>query len=152
MSTRAQVVIQDGHSKQWFYRHSDGYPEGAMPSLEKFLSWVKDGRIRDNTEQACGWLVIIGHQEYLEVDELMGRKNIPPYEPGPVDPAHMRLDSGMTKWKVGSYEPCEPHMHGDIEYLYTIDLPTRTIKVEEVRGFGNRQSVVPYTPSLETDE
>ncbi len=116
MSTRCQVIIKDQYSEVWFYRHSDGYPDGVMPSLEKFLGWVKEGRIRDNAEQSSGWLVILGHQEYAE------------YGTG----AEPTLGGGGMGWKVGAYEPCAPVKHGDIEYLYTVDLHTKRITVKEV--------------------
>lgn len=111
MSTRCQVIVKDRYDKKgiWFYRHSDGYPEGTMPALEKFLGWVKDGRIRDNSEQAAGWLVIIGHTEYEQTSE-----------------PSMKHVTGM-EWKVGAFEPCEPKRHGDIEYLYTVNLTEKTI-------------------------
>ena len=106
MSTRANIIIKDRHSKLWFYRHSDGYPEGTMPTLEKFLQYVKDGKIRNNVGQAAGWLIIIGHDEY-----------------GSQTPDE--------NWEVGAYEPTTGQ-HGDIEYLYTIDLQALTIEVLEV--------------------
>jgi hypothetical protein len=111
MSTRCQVILKDGDSELWFYRHSDGYPDGTMPTLTKFLDLVKAGRIRDNLEQAAGWLVIIGHQEYLEIYQ----KGSPAFEPALED------NTGMG-WKVGAYEPCQPEKHCDIAYLYTVDL------------------------------
>jgi len=124
MSTRAQIIITDGQDELWFYRHSDGYPEGTMPTLEKFLSWVKEGRIRDNVEQAAGWLILIGAKEYsheykLDVNGKLGRvdkENL--FEPGS-DP--------MMGWKCGAYEPCCPVVHGDIEYLYTVDLKKKAV-------------------------
>jgi hypothetical protein len=117
MSTRCQVIIKDKYDKKgvWFYRHSDGYPEGTMPALEKFLGWVKQGRIRDNSEQAAGWLVIIGHNEYKVPDE-------PPNGPA---------RTGM-EWKVGAFEPCEPTKHGDIDYLYTVDLTAKKITYKAI--------------------
>ena len=97
MSTRCQVIVKDKYDELWFYRHCDGYPDGVKETLEKFLLLVKEGKIRNNPMQAAGWLIIIGHNEYNVSD----------------DP---------TDWKVGAYEPCTPETHGDIEYLYTIDL------------------------------
>jgi len=111
MSTRAQIIIKDSDSELWFYRHSDGYPEGTMPTLNKFLEWVKSGRIRDNVEQSAGWLIIIGANEY-------GNKN---YEPG---------NDRFMGWKVGAYEPSIPEKHDDIEYLYTIDLVKKEITTD----------------------
>jgi hypothetical protein len=100
MSTRANIIITDGEDKLYFYRHSDGYPEGTMPTLEKFLAMVKNGQIRDNTCQSAGWLIMIGYDEYKE------------YQPD---------------WKVGAYEPTTG-IHGDIEYLYVVDLVKKNIR------------------------
>lgn len=107
MSTRANIIIKDGEDKLFFYRHSDGYPEGTLPTLEKFLAWVKAGKIRDNVSQASGWLIIIGAMEY--------ETRIPECEKCTPD-----------DWKVGAYEPTTG-IHGDVEYIYTIDLEKRTI-------------------------
>lgn len=118
MSTRCQVIVKDEYCEQWFYRHCDGYPEGTMPTLRKFLKWVKSGKIRNNVEQACGWLVILGHHEFLAdgVGELLEVDGIP------------------TNWEVGSYEPCPPEEHGDIEFLYTIDLKKEKISCKDINS------------------
>lgn len=113
MSTRCQVVIKDGWSEVWFYRHSDGYPEGVAETLNKFLEWVKGDRIRDNAEQASGWLVILGHQEY-------GVGNEPGHE------------TNLREWKVGAYEPCPPGRHRDTEYLYIVDLAKKEIRYIDI--------------------
>jgi len=129
MSTRANVIIKDRYGQVWFYRHSDGYPEGTMPTLEKFLDLVKSGKIRDNVSQASGWLIIMGAEEYkaaqikdksyeglTEQEEKEWRNKIPT-EP--------------KDWKVGAYEPTTGQ-HGDIEFLYTIDLDKKTISQESI--------------------
>ena len=132
MSTRANIIIKErfGH-ELWFYRHSDGYPEGTLPTLKKFLRWVKEGRIRDNAEQAAGWLIIIGAEEYKDRhlnqnypygDNYIDYQGFIPSEPGPKE---------MFTWKVGAYEPAVGE-HGDIEYLYTVDLDTKQITYKEV--------------------
>lgn len=109
MSTRAQIIIKDSFGDElWFYRHSDGYPEGTLPSLKVFLNYVKDGLIRSNAAQASGWLVIIGHNEY-------------------------EVPDSPNDWKVGAYEPCCPVLHGDIQYLYTVDLEKKTITWKETK-------------------
>lgn len=118
MSTRAQVIVKDAYGDEvWFYRHSDGYPDGVKESLTKFLDYVKSGAIRDNTDQAAGWLVIIGHKEYLDnkyhFDEPQSGNN-------------------CYGWKVGAYEPCAPKQHCDIEYLYTIDLQDKKITYKDI--------------------
>lgn len=108
MSTRANVKITDSFGDElWFYKHSDGYPESTMPTLEKFLAKVKSGKIRDNAMQASGWLVVMGNEEHKEIDPQ------------------------LMSWKVGAYEPTTG-IHGDIEYLYHIDLEKKTITVHNV--------------------
>jgi hypothetical protein len=69
-------------------------------------------------KQAAGWLVIIGHQEYLDGGE-------PTLAPHGTD--------GMG-CKVGAYEPCCPVQHGDIAYLYTVDLEKKTITHKKIRN------------------
>ena len=116
MSTRANIVIKDRHDTLWFYRHSDGYPEGAMPLLQKFMDAVKDGTIRDNVTQASGWLILLGAEEYKVRADF----------------THENYKGIREKnWKVGSIEPTTGR-HGDIEYLYTLDLEAKTITVEAV--------------------
>jgi len=112
MSTRANIVITDGTDKLWFYRHSDGYPTGTMPTLNKFLDLVKTKKIRNDVTQASGWLILIGAEEYKtkKVDDL---------------------EEGDCDWKVGAYEPTTGE-HGDIQYLYTIHLTNKTITVKEI--------------------
>jgi len=132
MSTRANVIIKDSRSKLYFYRHSDGYPEGTLPTLNRFLDLVKEGKIRDNVSQAAGWLIIIGANEYkgYQIDYKEQTKNgeekIINKKFGDLIPAEP-----LTGWKVGAYEPTTG-IHGDIEYLYTVDLEKETIKVENV--------------------
>lgn len=109
MSTRCQVVIQDEYDSIMFYRHSDGYPEGVKETLSQFLSMVKGGKLRGNVEQSSGWLVVIGFDEYHFTS----------------------LFESDYGWKVGAYEPSSA-IHGDIQYFYVIDLPTKKIRVYKI--------------------
>lgn len=102
MSTNAVIIIEDKlGNTQYFYRHSDGYPPFCGESLKTFLRWLIDKRIRDNTSQAAGWLIMLGNSEY-EVG------------PTPVD------------WKVGAYEPGSRDITGN--YYYVIDLAKKEIR------------------------
>jgi len=128
VSTRANIVISDDQDELWFYRHSDGYPEGAQPMLDEFVKHVNAGHIRDNVEQASGWLIIMGHHEY--------------------DTRHAPEEFGDGRdWKCGAIEPCTGQ-HGDIEYLYRIDLSQKpvTIKVSNRTGPWDSPTFEPYTP------
>ncbi len=123
MSTRCNIIIKDACSKLYFYRHSDGYPEGAMPVLEKFLALVKAGKIRDNVGQAAGWLIILGASEY----DVHGYSSSDVNKAG--DPRNSLLNEVAADpkgWKVGSIEPTDG-LHSDIEHLYIIDLDKREI-------------------------
>ena len=122
MSTRANIVLTDGNDTLWFYRHSDGYPEGAMPLLKRFMDHVKSGAIRDNACQAAGWLILFGHQEYRPT----AQGNPAEYQSPQFEPV-----GGMFGWKCGAIEPTSGP-HGDIEYLYTLNLSKRTIKTTKV--------------------
>jgi hypothetical protein len=133
MSTRANVVIKDNYDTLWFYRHSDGYPEGTMPTLKILLNWLKSGKIRNNAQQCAGWLIIIGAIEYgtipkyeQEKERNFGRQY------GDIDTIQSPSD-----WEVGAYEPTTQE-HGDIDYLYTIDLDKKCIEVSEVNREYNK--------------
>jgi len=124
MSTRANIVIKDRYSKLFFYRHSDGYPEGTIPTLKVFHDWLCKGKIRDNAGQSAGWLVLIGAMEYNTLPSFEIEKDKwSSY--GKVETIQAPED-----WKCGSYEPTTG-IHGDIEYLYVIDLTEKSIKCYE---------------------
>jgi hypothetical protein len=117
MSTRANIIVRDEADELIFYRHSDGYPDGTLPSLNQFLDLVKQGQVRDNTGQASGWLILLGADEYgVSVREGQMAPN--------------NLGAGM-QWKVGAYEPTTD-LHGDIEFLYVVDLETKRIRHRKV--------------------
>ena len=123
MSTRSQVIIQDGpKDRVFFYRHSDGYPSGAGLSLvqflKRFIGPVTDPKVlRRDATQASGHLVLHGREEYVDL-----------------------IKSDSYAWKVGAYEPCTNKLFGDIEWLYIIDFETNTFKVYQTGfDFGKRQ-------------
>ena len=111
MSTRANVVIKDGFGELIFYRHSDGYPECTGEDLKKFvLDYSPNGHLRPDAMQSSGWLIIRGY----------------------LDKNYQNRDGGYA-WKVGAYEPT-PHLHGDAEYVYVIDLDERSLEAFEPIG------------------
>jgi len=114
MSTRANIIIRDGHDELIFYRHCDGYPDGILSTLNQFLDLVKKGTIRDNTGQAAGWLILIGN---TELKTQLAEVGCEPY-----------------CWQCGTYEPTT-EIHSDIAYLYVADLSTKTIHIDGQDGF-----------------
>jgi hypothetical protein len=117
MSTRANIVIQDSRSKLYFYRHSDGYPECTMESLKEFVDMYKT-QLRGNISQSAGWLILKGAVEYGFKGDLK-------------DPSGDNNKYEWNTWKVGAYEPTTD-IHGDIEYLYIINLEDKTLKCYKV--------------------
>lgn len=126
MSTRANIIVKDKYDTLWFYR-SDGYPEGAMPILEKFMKAVKNSTIRDNAQQSAGWLILLGADEY-------GVKADFTRKPFSGD------EERRTSWKVGAIEPTT-RQHGDIEYLYTLDLEAKTITIKGIHGDEDNKTI-----------
>lgn len=150
MSTRCNIVVKETYNyknekgkeitqcnKLFFYRHSDGYPEGTMPILTIFMRWLKEGKIRADVQQSTGWLILLGAMEYNTIPKFEIEK--PRFEGGKsygdIDTIQEPLD-----WKCGSIEPTTC-IHGDIEYLYVIDLNKKEINcfkdwTEEGEGKG----------------
>lgn len=124
MSTRCNVVVNDSYGDLWFYRHSDGYPSVTGESLKKFLRWLIDGKIRNNVEQASGWLILMGAAEYGNKHEFVSGKWIDVPKASLTEPP---ADDKHSGWKCGAYEPSKGE-HGDIEYLYVIDLVAKEIR------------------------
>lgn len=125
MSTCANIIIKDFDYRPReliFYRHSDGYPDCTLPTLDVFMQYVADGKIRDNVGQAAGWLILIGADEYFG---RMRHQNL-------AVPDEHRNHNG---WKCGAYEPTT-YIHRDIAFCYILNLTKRTIHVYEV-GIGN---------------
>lgn len=123
MSTRAGVILKDGDDELYFYRHSDGYPDGANPTLNKFLDYLKTGKIRNNISQAAGWLVLIGNDEYVN-EGYCGSCQLFDSDKQPED--------NYSNWKASSYEPCpKSHINDSLEWVYVIDVPKKTMKTYE---------------------
>ena len=122
MSTRCNVIIKDGDKKLFFYRHSDGYPEGVAPTLNMFMDGLKSDKIRNNISQGAGWLIALGAMEYNTFPNYKASK-----DEGYGSYAELDSIQPPKDWKVGAYEPTTD-IHGGIEYLYIIDLSTKTLK------------------------
>lgn len=119
MSTRANVIIKDKNDTLYFYRHSDGYPEETGESLIEFIKIYEKGA-RLNVAQSAGWLILHGHAEYRD-SSLTITKDTKAAD-------FMDNENKYSNWKVGAYEPTTG-IHGDIEYLYTIDLSKKTLTI-----------------------
>lgn len=98
-----------------------------MPTLQKFIGWLRDGHIRNNVGQAAGWLILIGAAEYNTYYTVAdGQKT----KPTVLEPLGLVVPDSSREWKCGSYEPTGG-VHGDIEFLYEIDVEAKTISCFE---------------------
>lgn len=118
MSTRANIIVKDRHDHLFFYRHSDGYPEGVQSTLLKFVDLMKTGAIRNNISQGSGWLIVLGALEYRALPTIFEKD-----QDGDPIPATIQVND----WKVGAYEPTTG-LHGDIEHLYVVDMEKMEVR------------------------
>ncbi len=114
MSTRANILIRNRSHQLWLYRHCDGYPSVAMLPLMRLMEWLWAGRISDDVDADAGWLVLLGAvEENYDTEGKLLRAEYA-FEPHP------------GRVICGSMEPTSGR-HGDIEYLYLIDLYAGTL-------------------------
>lgn len=128
MSTRSNIiVISPTKEIKQYYRHWDGYFEGAGLDLTKKLCDAFSNR-------CCAKYIKHG-----ELDELLGD-----YTPKPVTfyewfMFEMSKDLRINKQYENNYEPEDDLiLHGDIEYLYIIDFSVEESESARLfyRGLG----------------
>lgn len=158
MSTRCNILVTDEYSKQWFYRHSDGYPSCTAESLKTFIKWFVEGKTRKSVQQGASWLIILGNRETNQEIADMKRRNKERIANGeePFFSFTHKTSGGGSKpvggsmgWKVGAYEITDSE-HGDIEYLYTIDLKKETVQIES-KNYPERNQKYSFTDFLKED-
>ena len=132
MSTRANIIVVDNSSEIFFYRHSDGYPSGALPPLLRFMELIEQGKLRDNAEQSAGWIVLFGAEEYGVT---------------------MKGDRYGYGWKCGSMEPATG-LCDWCEYFYTINVQEKTLQIatdierENVLWEGSFSDAIIFSPDF----
>ena len=127
MSTRCQIEfssIWENDKKEkktesiLVYRHSDGYPEGAIPDLKNFLKWL-GGRIEDLEYTAANfiyWSKRNFEERYYNTDWGGGKNK------------KWSIPQDFNSILLIGFGICEKDsFHGDIEYFYTV-ITNLTIK------------------------
>lgn len=100
MSTRCNIHFNGwGETQANVYRHSDGYPDGVLPDLQKFFEAV---------EAQCGHDTRFDDPEYLAAKYVVWQSQQKYYAP-----------EGKPLAFTG-VSPCLQD-HGDIEFVYTVD-------------------------------
>lgn len=127
MATSANIILSESHSYQSkngkyvtktrnliFYRQCEGNPENTLPILQVFMNWIQEGNLRSNLNQCAGWLTILGAMEYNAIPKLLCFKEKLGYS----ELSKLRPPKVV---KCGSFEPTTA-IHGDIDYLYEVDV------------------------------
>jgi hypothetical protein len=154
MPKGANIILSETHSynskngrnitktKQlFFYRQSEGNPELVLPILRVFMKWIKEGKLRGNLGQCSGWLTILGAIEY---------NNIPKYLYFKEKLGYTELNTVLMPriWKCGGFEPTTG-IHGDIEYLYELDINNLELNVKKVSyTFDGQQMFEDYNTEI----
>ncbi len=120
MATRCNVVVKNNVGETSIvYRHCDGYPESVLPALEPILSKIK------TTPKDFQW----NAHEYggLKITNL--RPILVAHDIVKIEESYFIGNNQRT------YRPFEftTDIHGDIEYLYTLNADTGELEYEKVR-------------------
>ena len=137
MSTRSQLrfveqVDQDGKpadndSVVQVYRHSDGYPESVLRDLAQLKKLLDSTRAERGPGYTAASFVFLDKLStidlYLDGDP---DRTIDATQPADLlDPSNMEhLDQPLFLLGHGVENPADG-IHGDEEYLYVVELPTR---------------------------
>lgn len=108
MSTRCQIHVEG--TGLWIYKHSDGYPEGVLPTLLPFLSFFAKERGMKDTEYLTAQIVReFATAEFWQVVDPEGYYS----KSNRKDAGHLwRRTLG---WGIGTEGP-----HGDEEFVYFV--------------------------------
>jgi hypothetical protein len=115
------------------YRHCDGYPGSVLPDLRNLKQLLDTTRTERGPGYAAAQLLLLDKLSTMELyfDNDPDR-NIHADEPADLlDPTNMdHIDQPLFLLGHGVENPADG-IHGDEEYLYVVDLSTRT-------AFGER--------------
>lgn len=132
MSTRSQIKVKG--SDIMIYKHSDGYPSGVMPTLKKTVEWFIEERgnepdyalaqimrafaRRDERKRKEG---LAEHKAMLENFE--GEEDSTEYK-------HLKMWVDMYSKQSPTGWGLDCIRHGDIDYMYIVDLKNGIITIE----------------------
>ena len=113
MSTRCHILFTDGDASLLTYKHSDGYPEGAIPLLREFWQWYpRTNRLEYLT---ATWFYFCKRQSEERIKGV-------DWNDWCDDP--MKTNELNTNHPVAlSYGICaDEEIHGDTEHFYQVDI------------------------------
>jgi hypothetical protein len=134
MSTRGQIKVKG--SEIMIYKHSDSYPGGVMPTLKEIVKTFADKRGNDPAYALAQIMRAFARRdekrrlERLEETKERIREANDREESGLLSELEVWLKMyqkhSMTGWGLDCVQ------HGDIEYLYEVDLEKRTITIYDL--------------------
>ncbi len=129
MSTRCQIAIEGSPIK--LYKHSDGYPEGVLPTL---LPFVKDFFTRrgDQPDYFLARLTMTFGLEDLKEHEASRARVLKSQG------AKAVKDYGYDKPNLLGFG-LDAEWHGDIEYRYLVDALGTTVVEKRIGDWSNPQ-------------
>ena len=137
MSTRCQIEFKHVRKylgskevvdRRTIYRHSDGYPEGVIPDLKRFLSWnaERNNDIEYQTANFIYWSKRQYEDDYFNKEE---KKKV-----------HW-FDNANDQLGCGFGVCANDELHGDIEYYYEV---VREVRESTKNKFSTKTSIFVY--------
>jgi hypothetical protein len=109
------------------YRHCDGYPDGVLRDLAQLKRLLDATRTERGPGYAAAQFLLLDKLGTMELYLDEPDRNIRADDPADLpDPANMEhLDQPMFLLGHGIENPADG-IHGDEQYLYVVELPSRT--------------------------
>jgi hypothetical protein len=131
MSTRCQLRFTDERTDRvaQIYRHSDGYPESVVPLLKHLQELLHATGTQRDGSYAATQFVLIDKLRYIDrtfrcQDGLYS--DLPDTIEGVLDPESWEDLNRTPSYLLGhGAEDPSCGIHGDEEYVYTVELPNR---------------------------
>jgi len=136
MSTRCNIMIEDGEKTRFLYHHHDGYPMFMGPKVEAFVEFIRDRAVTG----ADAWAELF--VRYSQVNYSI------PREPDATDLTPEELEEKSRRKMRG--KPDFEHtdaIHRDIKYLWRIDISNPgapVIRCEKVKTSNGRRHKINY--------
>lgn len=118
MSTRGQIKVKG--SEILIYKHSDSYPSEVMPTLEKVMKQFIQERGNQPDYALAQIMRAFARRDEERRQELLAEGG---------EFASIYENHRMTGWGLDTVR------HGDIEYLYLVDLELGVIVINS--GYGD---------------
>ena len=141
MSTRCQIRFteEDSDCVAQIYRHSDGYPGGVLPLLKHLQELLHETGTQRGANYTAAQLLLIDELRYIgytteSKDDTYSEW--PNSISGVLDPENWEQVDATLSYLLGhGVEDPSCGIHGDEEYLYVVEIPSRS-PLEEPKNWS----------------